>query len=124
MKALIIVAHGSRRQVSNDEVNALTEIMKQTLTEEYPIIETGFLELANPPIPEAIEICIEKGATDICVIPYFLSTGTHVQRDIPEEINKSKLKHKNTPITLLPHIGGSAGMRDLIKQTVLSNCEQ
>ncbi len=118
MKALVLVAHGSRRQASNDEVIALSKVISEAMKNEYPIVEAGFLELAEPLIPDAIDHCVKQGATDVCVIPYFLSAGRHVQEDVPAEVDKARTMHKDVPMTILPHIGGAAMMVDLIKDTV------
>lgn len=118
MKALVLVAHGSRRQASNDEVSALAKVISEVMKNEYPIVEAGFLELAAPLIPDAIDRCIQQGATDVCVVPYFLSAGRHVQEDVPAEVDKARAIHKDIPMTVLPHIGGAAMMVDLIQDTV------
>jgi len=118
MKALVLVAHGSRRQASNDEVVALSKLIEQQMKSEYPILEAGFLELADPLIPDAIDQCVQQGATDVCVVPYFLSAGRHVQEDVPAEVNKARKIHPSIPMDVLPHIGGSAMMIDLIRNSV------
>jgi len=120
MKALVLVAHGSRRQASNDEVVALSKLIEEQMKSEYPIIEAGFLELAEPLIPSAIDQCVKQGATDVCVVPYFLSAGRHVQVDVPAEVDKARQMHLNTPMQVLPHIGRSAMMIELIKQSVVN----
>lgn len=118
MKALVIVAHGSRRQASNDEVVALSRLITEKIKDDYPIVETGFLELADPLIPDAITLCVEHGATDVCVVPYFLSAGRHVQEDVPAEVEKARQIHSNIPMVILPHIGGAPEMIDLICNTL------
>jgi sirohydrochlorin ferrochelatase len=118
MKALVLVAHGSRRQVSNEEVIALSGVIAREMKDEYPIVEAGFLELAEPSIPDALDRCVRQGATDICVVPYFLSAGRHVHEDIPAEVDKARAMHANIPMTILTHIGGSPQMKDLIRNVV------
>lgn len=118
MKALVLVAHGSRRQASNEEVIALSGVIAREMKDEYPIVEAGFLELAEPSIPDALDRCVRQGATDICVVPYFLSAGRHVHEDIPAEVDKARAMHANIPMTILTHIGGSPQMKDLIRNVV------
>lgn len=120
MRALVLVAHGSRRHASNDEVVALSKRIEEQMKSEYPIIETGFLELAEPLIPNAIDNCVKQGATDICVVPYFLSAGRHVQEDVPAEVDKAREMHSEILMEVLPHIGGSSMMTDLISNSVLN----
>jgi len=55
MKALLLIAHGSRRKQSNAEVLILADRLKQNCSEQYPIIHAGFLELAETLIPDGIK---------------------------------------------------------------------
>jgi len=123
MKALVLVAHGSRRQASNDEVRALSVKIAHEMGHDFPIVKTGFLELAEPLIPEAIEHCIKQGATDVCVVPYFLSAGRHVQEDVPAEVHKAQVSNTHISMEVLPHIGGSDMMLNLIHDSVMSRQE-
>jgi len=74
MNALLLVAHGSRRKQSNDEVAHLAEKLKNNCGEQYDIVKPAFLELSDVLIPEGIEQCIAEGATSITVLPYFLNS--------------------------------------------------
>lgn len=115
MKALVLIAHGSRRKASNEEVITLTSVITREIADEYPIVVASFLELAEPLIPDALDHCVKQGATDICVVPYFLSAGRHVHEDIPAEVDKARKMHPDVPMTILPHIGGSPLMTELIR---------
>ena len=119
LKALVLVSHGSRRQASNDEVIALSNVISEEMKKDFPIVKAGFLELAEPSIPDAIDICVQQGATDVVIVPYFLSAGRHVTQDIPAEIDKAKKMHETIKMTLLTHIGGSPQMKDLICNSVM-----
>ena len=118
MKALLLVAHGSRRQASNEEVIALSGVVAREMKDDYPIVQAGFLELAEPSIPEALDRCVRQGATDICILPYFLSAGRHVHEDIPGEVDKARAMHADIAMTILPHIGAALQMKDLIRNVV------
>ncbi|MEC9314794.1 MAG: CbiX/SirB N-terminal domain-containing protein, partial [Pseudomonadota bacterium] len=78
MKALLIVAHGSRRQASNQEVIALAEQLRNSQQTDFDLVEAAFLELADPSIPEGIAQCVSQGANEVIVFPYFLNSGRHV----------------------------------------------
>ena len=121
MKALVLIAHGSRRKASNEEVITLTNAITREMQDEYPIVAAGFLELAEPLIPDALDRCVKRGATEIYVVPYFLSAGRHVHADIPAEVDKARRMHASIPMTILPHIGGSPLMKDLIRGVVVAN---
>ncbi len=107
MEALLLIAHGSRRQASNEEVEALTKKLAEQTNDEYSIIECAFLELAEPSIPEGVSICVAKGAKSVTVLPYFLSAGRHVATDIPEELEKAKQDHPSLDIKVAPYLGSA-----------------
>ena len=90
MKTLIILAHGSRREESNQEIVELTNKVKTLTSSEFEQVEYAYLEVVSPSLPEAIDSCINNGATHITVFPYFLNSGNHVKRDIPEMVNTAK----------------------------------
>lgn len=116
MKALILVAHGSRRKVSNIEIIQIATRLKAQVLGSYHHVGHAFLELALPSIPEAIEEAIQAGATEVVILPYFLSAGRHVHKDVPELVIQKQTQHPSIKITLAPYLGGSS---DIIK--VLAN---
>ncbi len=124
MKALLLVAHGSRRKQSNDEVILLAERLKNNCAQQYNIVNAAFLELAEVLIPDGIEQCVSEGASSIIILPYFLNSGRHVVEDIPNIVNSCMPQYPDTMISLAPHLGASPLMMDLLissADTVKSN---
>ena len=70
-------------------------------------LSCAFLELAEPSIPDGIEACIQAGAEEVIVLPYFLSAGRHVQEDIPREVAGKQQEHPRIPIRLAPYLGSA-----------------
>lgn len=105
-KSLLLVAHGSRRPESNDEIRRLTECLRRS-SEDFDRIECAFLEIESPSIPEGIRYLIEEGSTHIRVLPYFLSRGRHVVDDIPREIKVVAREFPDIVIEQAPYIGQS-----------------
>ena len=120
MQALVLIAHGSRRQASNQEVTNLALGLKKSAGKHYQIVEAGFLEIAKPSIPEAIESCIESGATSVIVVPYFLAAGRHVAEDIPQIVRPVGERHPHVSIRISEHIGMSDSMPRLILESASS----
>lgn len=112
MKALLIVAHGSRRAESNDEVRTLTAGIREKAGTRFGMVECAFLELAEPSIPDGIECAIRNGAEEVVVLPYFLSAGRHVAKDIPEQVRAKRNEYPNVTIRLVPHLGAADGIAD------------
>ena len=120
-KALIIVAHGSRKDSSNEEVKALGEKVGSLLDKRYAFVMTSFLEFADPSLEDTILSCIEKGVREIVILPYFLASGNHVTRDIPEVLQKIQASHPQVKITLKEHLGSSPGMVKLLSDMAVSS---
>ena len=120
MKALLLVAHGSRRKQSNDEVVLLAEKLKSQCSQQYNIVNAAFLELAEVLIPDGIKQCISDGASSIVVLPYFLNSGRHVVEDVPNIINDCIGQYPDVEISLAPHLGASDLMIDLIMSSAKS----
>lgn len=110
---LLVVAHGSRRAASNQEIQQLAERLLTNQT-EFASISCGFLELAEPSIPDALRTLIAKGAKSIIVMPYFLSAGRHVSEDIPSEIALVDAEHPDVKIILAEYLGAADGINSLL----------
>ena len=80
--ALLLVAHGSRNDEANDDLVALAKDLRAT--GPYEIAEPSFLELAQPTIDGAARRCVSQGAQRVILVPYFLSAGVHVRRDLAD----------------------------------------
>jgi sirohydrochlorin ferrochelatase len=113
MKALLIVAHGSRRESSNDEVRALGHSVAAHPDSRYDRVACAFLEIAEPSIPAGLTGLIEEGASDITVVPYFLSAGRHVIEDIPAEVAKAAVP-AGVAVRIAPYLGQSSAMAGLL----------
>ncbi|MFV1871921.1 MAG: sirohydrochlorin chelatase [Oleiphilus sp.] len=118
MKSLVVIAHGSRRAQSNEEVGALACALAGLVKEKYPLVGVGFLELAEPLIPDSLEALIAQGATEIDVFPYFLSAGRHVVTDVPEEVRSVQEKYPHIPIRMTTYLGALPGITNFIASSL------
>lgn len=114
MNALLLIAHGSRRQASNVEVESLTSNLERQTGEEFGIVKCAFLELAEPSIPDGVSACVAKGAKSVTVLPYFLSAGRHVATDIPNELEKARQIHPDIEIKTAPYLGSAEEISSIL----------
>ena len=77
--ALLLIAHGSRQPEANDDLH---HIAHQLTARGHAIVIASFLELASPDIETGGQMCVERGAGQVILVPYFLSAGVHVRRDL------------------------------------------
>jgi sirohydrochlorin ferrochelatase len=78
--ALLLIAHGSRQDEANADLYQVVAEMRRH--GEYEIVAASFLELAEPSIAEEAGRCVAEGAECVVLLPYFLSAGVHVRRDL------------------------------------------
>lgn len=114
MKFLLLIAHGSRRQGANDEIERLAKRVAGLADNDYDGVVAAFLELADPDIHLGISRCVELGADHIVVLPYFLAGGNHVNKDIPGEIDCASAGLPQVKIELAQYLGASDAMADLV----------
>ena len=113
-KALLIVAHGSRKKVSNIEIHQLANNISLK-SNNFEIVQACFLEIADPSIPKGIRLCAEKKVDEILIMPYFLAAGRHVIEDIPNIIESERENYLNISIKTLPYLGSNPVIVDILK---------
>jgi sirohydrochlorin ferrochelatase len=80
MTGFIVFAHGSRVESANQ---AVRDVADRMATAGGHLVEPSFLELG------AAKRLAARGVTLIVVIPYFLTLGTHMQRDLPKLVRQA-----------------------------------
>ena len=119
MKGLLLIAHGSRRQASNDEIKRLAELLRRKAGGRFHCVGHAFLELAEPSIADGIQWCIDAGAGEVYALPYFLAEGNHVAEDIPAEISSKQKECPGVKIHLCNYLGQSdEPVADILLQIV------
>ncbi len=103
MNGFIVFGHGSRVESANEAVRAAAEKMAR---DGGHVVEPAFLELGHPDLAGAVERLAERGVQRIVVIPYFLTLGTHLRRDLPALVKEASARHENLDITITPPLDG------------------
>ena len=103
MTGFIVFAHGSRIESANQ---AVRDVAQQMALSGQHIVEPAFLELGQPDLAGATERLRSRGATRIIVIPYFLTLGTHLQRDLPRLVESVSRAHQNVEMQVTSPLDG------------------
>lgn len=103
MKAVLFISHGSRLSQTTEEVRHFVQQLKKKSA--VSIFEYAFLEVTRPSIPEGIDACVNKGATEIIILLNFLNTGRHVDEDIPGIIDKARAKYPEVTFQVTTPVG-------------------
>jgi sirohydrochlorin ferrochelatase len=101
--AVLLIAHGSREQAANDDLH---ELAARLAAEGDPaIVVACFLELAEPDIPTGGARCVAAGAKRVLMIPYFLSAGVHLRRDLTAAREDLQARYPGVEVHLGPPLG-------------------
>jgi len=114
--AVLLIAHGSRHAAANEDLHQL--VARILAKGDYPIVEAAFLELAEPDIPKAGDRCVEKGASRVLMIPYFLSEGVHLTRDLIAARNDLQKRHPSVAFHLEKPLGPDPLLDQLVEERI------
>jgi sirohydrochlorin ferrochelatase len=101
--AVLLIAHGSREPSANADLHELAA--RLAAAGEYAIVEACFLELAEPDIPTGGDRCVARGATQVLMIPYFLSAGVHLRCDLTAARAELSRRHPRVEFRLGSPLG-------------------
>ena len=89
--ALLIVGHGTKSEQGCAEFAELVD--RTQLRAPWADVAGGFLELAPPPIQDAVRRMVEAGHRTIDVVPLVLVAAGHSKGDIPAALEREKARH-------------------------------
>jgi sirohydrochlorin ferrochelatase len=110
-RAFVLLDHGSRETAANKQLAQVARALARRLGGAP--VRVAHLSLARPTLPEAIRACAKRGALEVVVVPYFLSPGRHVQRDIPRLARAAAADH-GVRVRLADPLGAHAGLIDVL----------
>ena len=108
MTGFIVFAHGSRIESANQAVRdvAIKMAASHMATSGQYLVEAAFLELGAPDLSGATALLIARGVTRIVVVPYFLTLGTHMQRDLPRLARDASHTHGGIEMQITSPLDG------------------
>ena len=106
METIIVVGHGSPKKEANN-VNIIGRLLHDAI---HPgcngaCVKVAYLQFAEPDIMGTIKACVAEGATRIIVHPFFLSSGMHVTKDIPETIEQARSQYPTVEFVYTEPLG-------------------
>jgi sirohydrochlorin ferrochelatase len=115
---IIVFAHGSRIEPANQAVRAVAADLARA--GGYPAVEAAFLELGRPSLEEAADLLALRGVERIIVVPYFLTPGMHLERDLPVLVERISQKYKDIEIQVTLPLDGHPGLVQVLADRVRS----
>jgi sirohydrochlorin ferrochelatase len=116
--AILLIAHGSRRPEANRDLVHLAEMLRPRVPGK--LVEIGYLELAEPSIPAGLQKCVDQGARQIGMLPWFLSAGSHVTEDLTRFRDEFMAAHQDVSVSLHPPLG----LHPLMVEILLARLEE
>jgi sirohydrochlorin ferrochelatase len=112
MIAVQLIAHGSRREEANADLVEVADRLRERT--DYGFVIASYLEIADPSIPVAARLCIATGATEILMMPYFLSPGSHGTSDMQRYRAELQDEFPDIKFRLAPPLGLHPLMLEII----------
>ncbi|WP_423895090.1 sirohydrochlorin chelatase [Candidatus Pelagadaptatus aseana] len=103
--ALVVIAHGSRRDSANQEFMQLVENLATDKAAQFARVAPAFLEQTSPTLLQACETVIKDGMKKIYVYPLFFNNGRHVGKDIPAQVVEAMEAFPGVEIELMDYFG-------------------
>ena len=116
--AILLIAHGSRVDAANADLRELATLIAERKPEA--IVEHAYLELAEPSISAGLQACVDRGADEVRMLPWFLSAGSHVTRDLEGDRCRFQEKFPAIECRLCPPLG----LHPLMIELVLARLEE
>lgn len=116
MKAILYIGHGTRSKKGAEE--AKTFIQRVMGRVDVPIQEISFLELTEPLIGEGFMRCVERGATEITVVPLFLLVAGHIKQDIPLALFSLEAKYPHIQVNVKDPFGVQGEILDAVAELI------
>lgn len=113
---IVLFAHGSSVESANEAVRSVAA--KVAAEGGFELMETAFLELGKPDLPGAIQRLAERRAERVVVVPYFLTLGIHLKRDLPRIIEGCAARHPGLQIEVTEPLDGHPALRQIVLDRV------
>ena len=109
---IVIFAHGSRVESANEAVRVFARaIAGRGAAAE---VEPAFLELGEPDLKAAVASLVSRGVKLILVIPYFLTLGMHLQRDLPALVESAASLYPGVEFRVTPPLDGHPALAQVV----------
>jgi sirohydrochlorin ferrochelatase len=112
--AIVIFAHGSSIESANESVRRIVEDVRRD--GGFELVEPAFLEQGRPDLAGAVAAAVGKGAARVVVVPYFLTLGLHLQRDLPKIVKDLSRIHEGVEIRVAPPLDGHPALGEILKE--------
>lgn len=110
---VLLVGRGSTDPDANAEVAKVARLLWETSGTAG--VETAFVSLARPGVPDGLARCRALGARRVVVLPYFLFPGVLPDR-VADQARRFAAAHRDLDIRAADVIGDCDGLADIVEE--------
>ncbi len=121
MTGYVVFAHGSSVESANEAVRVVAAQLRERSGFE---VEAAFLEGGRPDLRGAVEALSARGVESVMVLPYFLTLGLHLQRDLPRLVREIESLHPGLSIEVTAPLDGHPAMIEALLDRAQGSCKQ
>ena len=122
VKAILYIGHGTRSKKGAEEAQSFLHRVMDRISVE--IQEISFLELTEPSIEEGFLRCVNRGATEISVVPLFLLAAGHIKEDIPQALGPLCNMYPTIQVNIRDPFGVQGKILDGIAELVRNSVDE
>jgi sirohydrochlorin ferrochelatase len=111
---VVFFAHGSSIESANEAVREVAEAAARL--GGFDLWQAAFLEGGTPDLGGAVRALSEAGATRVVVVPYFLTLGLHLQRDLPRIVAGLSGIYRDIEIVCGEPLDGHPALAEILAQ--------
>jgi sirohydrochlorin ferrochelatase len=116
-RAVILFAHGSAVEEANQGVRELAERVQSIGS--YPYVRAAFLGPGQPELGSVVAEAVAAGARRIVVVPYFLTIGIHLRRDLPKLVAAEKERYPEVEFRVSKSLEDHPDMAGMVLSRIL-----
>ena len=118
MTGILLFAHGSPVEEANRGVHELAATIAAAGPHSY--VRAAFLDGGKPDLLGGVKDAAEAGVERLVIIPYFLTVGLHLRRDLPKLIAAAQVENPRLAI----EVGQSLERHPLMPSIILSRVQE
>ncbi|MCA9836008.1 MAG: sirohydrochlorin chelatase [Trueperaceae bacterium] len=116
MKAILLIGHGALNKASGAAMIRHAALLRQEGL--APIATAGFLNFSEPTFAQALTRCMDKGATEVIVQPYFLIDGYYVNTQLRKLVDEAKGLYPDIKLKMSLPFGDHPALAELVTQRI------
>jgi sirohydrochlorin cobaltochelatase len=117
-RPLLMIGHGSKDMEGRQSLIDFAQAY-QSLDYSRPVVPC-FLELTGPTIQDGVDLCVEKGYSELTALPILLFAARHNKFDVTNELDRARERHPQVKFYYGRHFGITPGILDLCRDRMFA----